>query len=389
MAQQQQQFLVIGAGIAGLATAVALQRGGHDVAVIEARSDTTSGAGISIWPNALAALDHLGLGDAVRDAGGRVTAGALRWRDGTWLRRPSPERIVKALGEPLVVLRRSALTGVLADALTTGTVKTGVTAERIDRTSDGVRVTLSDSTTRQAAAVIGADGTHSVVARYLNGPLGNRYAGYTAWRGVADVAIDPELSGETFGAGRECGHVPLGAGHTYWFATERAPEGRVAAEGELAYLKTRFGSWAHPLPELLAATSPGAVLRNDLYDREEARVWSKGPIVLVGDAAHPMRPHLGQGGCQGLEDAAILAGFVDRSGDLAGAFARFATFRKPRVRALVRESSTIGRIVNLRPAFLSAAATRATALVPEALLTRHMATVAARSAFVTPTTASA
>ena len=77
-----QQILVIGAGISGLATAVALQRRGHDVTVIEERTDTSSGAGISIWPNALAALDEIGLGDAVRGAGGRVTAGALRWRDG-------------------------------------------------------------------------------------------------------------------------------------------------------------------------------------------------------------------------------------------------------------------------------------------------------------------
>ncbi len=384
----QQQFLVIGAGIAGLATAVALQRGGHGVEVIESRSDTTSGAGISIWPNALAALDQFGLGDAVRDAGGRVTAGALRWRDGTWLRRPSRERIVEALGEPLVVLRRSALNEVLAGGLARDTVQTGITAERIELTANGARVTLSDSTTREVDAVIGADGTHSMVARYLNGPLGNRYAGYTVWRGVADVAIDADLAGETFGAGRECGHVPLGADHTYWFATERAPEGRIADEGELAYLKTRFDSWAEPMPALLTATDPGAVLHNDLYDRDPARVWSKGPILLVGDAAHPMRPHLGQGGCQGLEDAAILAHVVDQSADLATAFSRFAAFRKPRVRALVRESATIGRLVNLRPALVSAAITRATALVPEGPLTRHMATVASRSAFEMPTRAS-
>ena len=178
----------------------------------------------------------------------------------------------------------------------------------------------------------------------------------------------------------ECGHVPLGPDHTYWFATERAPEGRVAPEGELAYLQTKFASWAEPLPALLAATDPDVVLHNDLYDRDQARVWSKGPIVLVGDAAHPMRPHLGQGGCQGLEDAAILAGFVDQTDDLATAFARFATFRRPRVRALVRESATIGKVVNLRPAFLSAAVSRATVLVPEAVLTRHLATVASRSA---------
>jgi 2-polyprenyl-6-methoxyphenol hydroxylase-like FAD-dependent oxidoreductase len=126
-------------------------------------------------------------------------------------------------------------------------------------------------------------------------------------------------------------------------------------------------------------------LHNDLYDRDQARQWSRGPVLVVGDAAHPMRPHLGQGGCQGIEDAAILARFVDGDSDIATAFARFAAFRRPRVRAIVRESAMVGRIVNLRPAFLSALATRASVLAPEALLTRHLAQLASRSAFVLPT----
>ncbi len=379
------RIVVVGAGIAGLATAVALQRRGHDVTVIEERTDTATGAGISIWPNALAALDHIGLGDAVRAAGGAVTAGALRWRDGSWLRHPSAERIVKALGEPLVVVRRSALTDILAGALAGGTVRNGVAVRELATTGAGVRITLSDSTTREAAAVIGADGTRSVVARHLNGALKNRYVGYTAWRGVAECAIDPEYAGEVLGPAIEFGHVPLGPDRTYWFATERAPEGERAPDGELAYLRSTFASWAEPIPAVLAATDPADVLRNDLYDRDRARVWSRGPVLVVGDAAHPMRPHLGQGGCQGLEDAAILADFVDSADDLATAFARFAAFRRRRVRAIVRESALIGRLVNLRPVFLSAAASRASVLVPEAVLTRHLATVASRSAFALPT----
>ncbi len=380
-----QQILVIGAGIAGLATAAALQRGGHDVTVIEERTDTSSGAGISIWPNALAALDEIGVGDAVRVAGGKVTAGALRWRDGSWLRRPEPQRIVKALGEPLVVLRRNALTDILASAVVDGALRTGVSARELVATSDGVRVTMSDGATREAAAVIGADGTRSAVARHLNGALTYRYAGYTAWRGVADCTIDPDVAGEVLGPGVEFGHVPLGPDHTYWFATERAPAGRIAPQGELNYLKAKYASWADPIPSVLAATERDVVLHNDLYDREQARQWARGRIVVVGDAAHPMRPHLGQGGCQGLEDAAILARFVDGADDLPGAFGRFAAFRRPRVRSLVRESKLIGQIVNLRPAFLSALASRATVLSGEMMMTRHLATVASRSAFVLPT----
>lgn len=375
---------VVGAGIAGLATAIGLQRRGHDVTVIEQRTDTSSGAGISIWPNALAALDHLGLGDAVRAAGGRITAGAARWHDGTWLRRPETERIVRALGEPLVVVQRSGLRDVLTEALPEGALQYGLAATDLAATGDGVRLHLSDGSARTFDAVVGADGTNSVVARHLNGPLSQRYVGYTAWRGVAAYALDPDLAGKTLGPGVETGHVPMGPDLTYWFATERAPEPRRAPEAELAYLRAKFARWADPLPSILAATDPSDVLRDDLYDRTPARCWARGPIVLVGDAAHPMRPHLGQGGCQGLEDAAILAAFVDQAPDLAAAFARFASFRRRRVTSVVRESALLGRAVNARPDLLSAALSRATAMVPDVILMRHLAAVAARTAFVLP-----
>lgn len=378
---------VIGAGIAGLASAVALRRAGHDVTVIEQRTDTTTGAGISIWPNALAALDEIGVGDAVRSAGGRVTAGAIRWRDGTWLRRPSAQRIVNALGEPLVVIHRSALTEILRSALPDDAVESGVGATGLVVDGATVRITLSDSRTRDADAVVGADGVNSMVARTLSGPLHSRYVGYTAWRGVADFSLDPDLAGETMGAGTEVGHVPLGPDHTYWFATERAAEGASAPGGDHAYLTAALATWAQPIPQLIAATDPANLLRNDLYDRAQPEHWSRGPVVTVGDAAHPMRPHLGQGGCQGLEDAAILARFVELCPDLPTAFDRFGRFRKRRVRPLVRESRAIGTIVNLRPALLSGAASRASALIPERAVTRHLASIAAGSAFVLPTAA--
>ncbi len=379
------RIVVVGAGIAGLSTAVALHRHGHAVSVIEERQDTSSGAGISIWPNALAALDRIGLGDQVRHAGGRISAGAVRWRDGSWIRRPSPQRIVTALGEPLVVIQRAVLRDIFAGALPVGTVESGVAATGVLDTTAGVRLELSDGSRRDADALIGADGTHSMLARHLNGDLPQRYVGYTAWRGVADYRLDPDLAGETFGFGVEVGHVPMGENQTYWFATERAAEGARAAAGELDHLRAKFADWADPVPAILGATPAHTVLRNDLYDRAAARHRARGRVVLVGDAAHPMRPHLGQGGCQAIEDAAVLAEFVGRCADPAAAFAQFVEFRGSRVRGLVRESRLIGTVLNARPAALAAALTRATAVIPESVLTRHLASVAGGSAFCTPT----
>jgi 2-polyprenyl-6-methoxyphenol hydroxylase-like FAD-dependent oxidoreductase len=377
-------FVIVGAGIAGLATAVALQRDGRRVTILEARSDTSPGAGISIWPNALAALDEIGLGDAVRAAGGRVTAGAMRWHNGSWLRAPSPQRLVTALGEPLVVIQRAALRDVLAGALAPGTVRYGASVSELVATARGVRLTLEERSVVEADAVIGADGTHSVVARHLNGALAQRYAGYTAWRGVARYALDPDLAGETLAAGAVVGHVPLGDHLTYWFATEQTPEGGRRPQGELDHVRQKFGRWAQPVPDILAATDPAEVLRNDLYDRAPARQWARGPIVVVGDAAHPMRPHLGQGGCQAIEDAVVLTHLVRRAPDPAAAFARFATARRRRTMALVREAALVGTALNLRPTAISAALTRASVLVPEAVLLGHLASVAAGTAFRLP-----
>ncbi|MBN7303722.1 FAD-dependent monooxygenase [Mycobacteroides abscessus subsp. bolletii] len=369
-------IVVVGAGIAGLATAVAIQKSGRDVVVVDDRDGTSAGYAITLWPNALAACDALGIGADVRAASARVEAGTMRWYDGRILREPPRGQFTEAVGEPVAVTDRNQLLAILANRLTPGTVRYGARVSNVRDGLHGTYVELADGQSLTAAAVIGADGIGSLVAQYLNGPLAFRYSGYTAWRGIADIAIPDELAGLTVGPGIEFGHLPLSRGRTYWFAGERSLEAQRAPGGEIEYLARKFGDWADPIPRLLRQSRESSVLRGDVYDRGRLRRVAGGRVVLVGDAAHPMRPHLGQGGCQSLEDAAVLSVAISERSSLPSAFREYARRRRSRTRAVVSRSRHIGNVTFARPAVVGGLLTRASARIPASVFWRQLSSIA-------------
>lgn len=375
------RVIVAGAGIAGLTAAAGLRRDAHDVTVLERRLDTASGTAITLWPNALAALDTLSLGDDVRAASARVGAGAVRWRDGSWIRRPGVDAVITALGEPLSVIHRVDLRDVLAEkSAAAGPALTGVTAAGA-RTSRGrAIVTTAAGEELDADLVVVADGSGSRLVGQFNTGLASRYTGSSAWRGVADTTIDPETAGQVLGPAVEFGAVPLPGGRTYWFASRRLPENTIF-DDEHAEVRRLGEGWPDPIPEVIAATAPDALIRTDLYDRPTAGRWYAGRVVALGDAVHPMRPHLGQGGCQAIEDAAVLTGALRRTADIDGALAAYQRIRRPRARRVAAASRTAGRVVSARPAALWGATVRASRAMPDAVMLRHLTSFAGAEAF--------
>lgn len=337
------KILVIGGGIAGLATAIALRRQGIDAHVYErAAAHREVGAGLSLWRNALIALDALGVGDACRALSAPYAGAALRRWDGRVIVSPAESELKRLVGEVGLVLHRATLLQILADALGPEQLHLGHACLGFRDSTDGVIATFENIGDVHADGLVGADGLHSIVRRAILGSEEPVYSGYTAWRGVATFDHAELAVGESWGRGQRFGQVPMAHGEVYWFATQNAPAGVRAHGGEKGEVLRLFGQWHQPIASLVERTAASAVLRNDIYDRPPARTWSRGRVTLVGDAAHPMTPNLGQGACQALEDAVVIARALHGATGIAAAWQVYERTRRRRTAFVSRASRRIG-----------------------------------------------
>ncbi len=363
---------VIGAGIGGVAAAVALHRAGIQATVYERAAELReAGSGLMLWPNGARVLKHLRLLDQ---------AAALSGSSDRFLVRGSSGKILMDIGlgrfdVPAICTRRSDLLGVLLSALPPDAIRTSHEFDRFEESRNAVRIHFAGGISAEHDIVIGADGIRSRVRSQHFEGAAPVYRGYTIWRGLGRLP-ESAASGantETWGRGNRFGILHTGGDRFTWYATANTEPGHVdSAEGRQRELLRTFAGWHDPVERLIESTPESAILKHGAYDLPPLKQWAGGRIALLGDAAHALTPNLGQGGCMALEDAMVLAKSFGQEVDPVQALRRYESLRRGRTGHVQQRSWLMGYIGQWENSLMSTGRDMVTNLLPPALFERNL-----------------
>lgn len=342
---------VVGGGVGGLAAATALARCGLDVTVVErAPRFAPAGSGLMLYPNGVAAADAMSsrLGRRLRESGhviGPVEERVLLSSSGRVLAREHIGRLAQPDGTPSISILRTAAQNALADdALASGAeIQMGTVVS--DYTTDNGPVSLqwSDGSIHSADLLVAADGIWSSVRKRMIGDGLPRYCGYTSVRSHTPGNWPWPHGFVANGNGVQIFAAPVGDGALYWTAKITAPPGtwpQLGSEAAQRALAELIGHWPAPIVQLITNSDPADVAVTDIHDRDPVSQWVDGRVVLLGDAAHPMPPALGQAANMALEDAVVLASTL-RTHVVEGSRGDFSTALRAYERQRVQRTARV------------------------------------------------
>jgi 2-polyprenyl-6-methoxyphenol hydroxylase-like FAD-dependent oxidoreductase len=308
---------VVGGGIGGVAAAVALLQRGIDVRLYEqAPALAEVGAGVAIQPNGVRMLKRLGLGDELVRFGARWVEPQFRRSDGTYAAAMWPRELASQI--EFYGMHRADLLAMFVDRLPARVVHTGHRCIGFEQDDEQTVITFANGVRATADVVIAADGIHSALQKFVVAPSAPLFSGSVAHRGVvpaASVAWPPGAMRNWLGAGKHFLVFPVRAGelinYVGFVTTDEQTKESWSAPGDPTALAREFAGW-DPMVEAIIAQVE-TTFRWGLYDREPLATWTSGRLTLLGDAAHPMLPHTGQGANQAIEDGVALATLLSRA----------------------------------------------------------------------------
>ena len=308
---------IVGGGIGGVAAATALLRHGMDVHLYEqAPALTEVGAGVAIQPNGVRMLRRLRLGDELLRLGARWVEPQFRRPDGTYAAAMWPPELASRI--EFYGMHRADLLSMFVDRLPAGVVHTDHRCIGFEQDDGQAIVTFANGARAAADVVVAADGIHSTLQRYVVAPSRPQFSGQVAHRGIISAAAVSWPAGAMrnwLGAGKHFLVFPVRAGklinYVGFVATDEQTRESWSAPGDPDALAREFAGW-DPLVLAILAEAKNT-FRWGLYDREPLAAWTRGRLTLLGDAAHPMLPHAGQGANQAIEDGMALAAVLARA----------------------------------------------------------------------------
>ncbi|VAW10753.1 Uncharacterized oxidoreductase [hydrothermal vent metagenome] len=344
------KITIIGAGIGGLTTAIALKKKGFEVAIFEATSKfKKAGSGINLALNAMQVYKHLGLYDDIFKAGSYTNIMAITDEKLNPLSVVDLKQFEEKHNVKSVAIHRATLHQILLDNLCDTPIYLGKKLNSLEQTNGEVNLQFEDGTKHQTKVLIGADGIHSAVRKSIFNNTELRIAKQICWRGIAKVKLPEKYQtelNEPWGKGKRFGFVSIGNNEYYWYALANYKKD-FQKEFKDVNLPNFYSNF-HPLVvKIIKSTAKENILTNEMADLKPILSWYGKNVCLLGDSAHATTPNLGQGACQAIESAMVLANCLTKHKTGTNAFKEYENTRMKKAISIVNTSWRIGKMAHL------------------------------------------
>ena len=343
--------IIIGGGIGGLTTAIALKQKGIDAKIYEQTNEMTpAGAGLFVASNALNVFHRLGMADEIVSAGKEFTKVDILDTKNNVISSIDCEYVKRKFGKGNFSIHRGELQRILIEKLPPTCLITGKVFEKYNQDENEVEVYFTDGTVEKADFLIAADGIHSKARKQMFPNQNLRFANQTCWRFVTNFTLpNPKYAQEIWAneKGLRVGFSQINQHQVYCYITIKESKGGKDDQNNIKEKLLSLCSDFQPfVKEIVQNLNPKEVLRNDIYDFSPISNWQDKKVILLGDAAHATTPNLGQGACQAIEDAYVIADCLAKAKNVESAFNQYQNIRIKKAHYITNTSWLLGKVSN-------------------------------------------